>query len=121
MHIDDFLAASKTISILKKLFEDLNKLFPITDLGEIKCYLGINVRHNKAGEYSLNQSNYIHEILKETGMVNAKGSSIPMDLGYLKTRDNTPTVTEATYQKSSDHYCISVSTLDLTFPPLLQY
>ncbi|XP_057333932.1 uncharacterized protein LOC130673055 [Microplitis mediator] len=32
-------------------------------------------------------------------MVNAKGSSIPMDPGYLKARDNTPTVTEATYQK----------------------
>lgn len=43
MHVDDILGAGKRKHTLDKLREDLNKRFSITDLGELKCYLGINV------------------------------------------------------------------------------
>ncbi|XP_053596156.1 uncharacterized protein LOC128668030 [Microplitis demolitor] len=82
-----------------KLSRELNKQFIITDLGELKCYLGINVRRNKAGDFLVSQRKYINKIIENARLTEAKGSNMPMDPGYMKMRDMTPNIFNTTYQK----------------------
>ena len=64
------------IKILKSQFE-------ITDLGDLRLYLGIKVTRENEMFY-LSQKKYIEKILDDYNLKDTKISTIPMDPGYLK-------------------------------------
>ncbi|XP_076638812.1 uncharacterized protein LOC143350676 [Colletes latitarsis] len=57
-------------------------------IGFLKHYLGIEMRRNEEGFYSINQAKYIKKILHRFGLQDAKGSSVPLDHTYFKYKEN---------------------------------
>lgn len=49
VHVDDILVASSSPGRMNQIKDALNEEFEITDLGEAKCYLGIQMKKNKQG------------------------------------------------------------------------
>jgi hypothetical protein len=83
IHVDDILMASDCEELMNKAFKDLNEEFELKDLGDIKVFLSIEVERNVKG-YAISQSRYIDEVVKDTGLEDAKGSKLPLDQGYEK-------------------------------------
>ena len=50
----------------------------------MSTFLGIEVENDAAGDFYVSQGNYIKKIVEEAGLVNAKISKVPLDLGYAK-------------------------------------
>lgn len=83
IYVDDIIVASKTDDEIDNVVRTLKSNFEITELGDLKLYLGIEVSL-KNGLFYLSQENYIEKILNAFNLEDAKISSIPMDPGYLK-------------------------------------
>lgn len=89
VYVDDVIIASKSKNNIDKAKSIFSKEFKTKDLGELKCYLGINVEKDESGYFHMNQENYINNLLKTFGLEDAKSSSIPMDTSYMKIKDDT--------------------------------
>lgn len=83
VYVDDMIIGSSDLSLIRKTEEDLNQEFEVKGLGDIKCYLGVEVERVD-GIFHIHQSNYINQTLKLFGQEDAKGSKYPMDTGYFK-------------------------------------
>lgn len=59
----------------------LNLLFEIKDPGELNYFLRIKVCRSKEGLF-VSQRKYIHDILSETGKLDAKPAKTPLEEGY---------------------------------------
>lgn len=49
------------------MYKRLSNYFELTDLGDISYYLGIKVKKDKDGIYSISQTGYIEKLLKTNG------------------------------------------------------
>ena len=88
---DDMVITSKKNSNVEKFKLDLKKHWEITDLREIGWYLGFAVKCNhQAHTISLNQQTYIEGISGRFGTTNAKGVSMPMELGLNLSDEKIP-------------------------------
>jgi hypothetical protein len=58
---------------------ELESMFNIKKLGDIRQLLGIEITHNSDGSIFLSQSQYITKILERFGMQNCTPVSTPMD------------------------------------------
>lgn len=84
LYVDDILVTcvqEEEITIIERA---LQKKIQITRLGEITCFLGIRVRKDENGIYSLSQENFIRKLVKRYRKEGAKGSKYPMDPSYFK-------------------------------------
>lgn len=99
VHVDDIIVASISKPRIDELKTKLTAEFSINDLGNITCYLGVQIRRNDRGDFVINQSNYIQKILKRAQLNDAKGSTYPMDTGYEKARIKSPEVQTDEYPK----------------------
>uniref|UniRef100_A0A6V7M0T8 Integrase catalytic domain-containing protein n=1 Tax=Bracon brevicornis TaxID=1563983 RepID=A0A6V7M0T8_9HYME len=99
VHVDDMIIASKSSRRIEAVKEALNREFSITDMGDLKFYLGIGVRRDDNRNFYLNQGNYIRKILTRARLSDAKNSTHPMDVGYEKAREKSPRITNESYQK----------------------
>lgn len=78
----------------------MRKNFEISSLGDIQWYLGIEVERDEAGDFYLCQRKCISEVVKSTGLDDAKSSNIPLDPGYGKNDDKQiPLPDNKQYQK----------------------
>jgi hypothetical protein len=84
--VDDFILACEDKVIYQEIIEGLKKNFKISELGEIKFFLGIQVQKID-GVYVLNQTLYINKLLERFNLTEAKISKIPMDPGYLQQKE----------------------------------
>ena len=90
VYIYDFLIAAKDINKINRIADYLKGHFELTNLGEIKHYLRIEIRRDQDGFFLLKQSKYIDKILCKFGLDDAKVSSIPLDQEYVKIRSEEP-------------------------------
>ncbi|KAG5890307.1 hypothetical protein JTB14_032818 [Gonioctena quinquepunctata] len=74
------------MKIIEETAEKLKTNFKITCLGHIDNYLGIQVKKDTHGIYSINQKKYIMKLLRNFKMENSKAVTIPLDTGYYKNR-----------------------------------
>jgi hypothetical protein len=82
IHVDDFLLAGKRIAI--NLFKSqIAKFFDIKDIGVAKMIVGIQVDQSPY-RISINQGNYVNELLLAQGMQDCNPSPIPLSGGELK-------------------------------------
>lgn len=89
IYVDDIAIVTKSDAAMKNVKAMLSSKFKVQDLGEVKQYLSIEVTRDSNGIYSLNQSKYIKKIVSDFGLSDAKASSIPIQVGYGKSkRDN---------------------------------
>lgn len=91
VYVDDLLILSNNIKEKEQLKEELNQEFRMKDLGEAHFILGMRIdRDQSDGSITLDQSNYIKNMLKRFGMEDCKEVSTPMTPGQIFTKDMSP-------------------------------
>jgi hypothetical protein len=80
VYVDDILVAAKRIEAVTAIKDALKKKFDMSDFGEAKTILGINIRRNfEKGELILEQSEYIQNLLSKFRQQNSQYAVTPID------------------------------------------
>jgi len=77
VYVDDIIVASSSQEATAALLRDLQKDFALKDLGELHFFLGIEVKKAPDG-LVLSQGRYVTDVLKRSGMDNAKPVDTPL-------------------------------------------
>lgn len=86
--VDDVTMASKSIEEIKKVKKALANVFEITDLGEAKFFLGMELERDRAaGTLKLSQKRMIEDLLVKYGMEDCKIRSTPLPPGVQLTKE----------------------------------
>jgi Reverse transcriptase (RNA-dependent DNA polymerase) len=103
IYVDDAVTASLTKDEVDEIKRELNKDFPIKEIGELGKFLGWHVmRDYERGVITLTQARYIEKILAEAGMETCWPTGTPLNPRHWKNEDETPTNT-AEYQRLTGH------------------
>lgn len=71
IYVDDILLASNNNELLHEIKQKLMHAFEMTDLGEPKCFLGMNIERNRESRVTtINQKKFIDKILFKFGFEN---------------------------------------------------
>jgi hypothetical protein len=85
IYVDDLLIAGPDLEELKGLKAALSKRFEMTDLGECRYYLGMEIiRDRRNRTIRLSQRGYISKILDDFGFGEMKPVSTPMDTSKIE-------------------------------------
>lgn len=99
-YVDDFKVIAATADDADWFMDTLAKHFDIKDLGEMKRYLGVNVKYNQqAKTLSLSQSEYAEDLVTSFGLSDAHPVQLPMDPGLIIDDDPDPTINVKEYQR----------------------
>lgn len=87
--VDDLLLFTNNQSLKIEIKTKLNQKFSMTDLGEVKQCIGMNIsRDRKAGTITLDQRKYINEVLERFGMSDCRPVRTPIEVNAKFDRDN---------------------------------
>lgn len=80
LYVDDIIVVSNSLDYVAKIKRMLTKRFEMTDMGELKHYLGLKVERNfEKGRMKISQPKYVEDMLRRFGMDDCKPVNIPMD------------------------------------------
>lgn len=99
VHVDDYLMICKNEKLINEVAKEIRSKIEITDLGDVKHFLGIKVERDKNGDFFINQQAYIEKIVCQAGLTDAKVSKVPLDPGYDKLSDDEIMESNKLYQK----------------------
>ncbi|GAB6025573.1 hypothetical protein CHUAL_014034 [Chamberlinius hualienensis] len=103
IYVDDILLAANDTAELENVKTMLKTSFKISDFGEAKFCLGIEINHDKARKsITLTQTKYINDVLDRFGMKDCKPVSTPMDPNHkllLPEKPNAEEMKRLPYQK----------------------
>ncbi|WVZ68483.1 hypothetical protein U9M48_017417 [Paspalum notatum var. saurae] len=77
VYVDDIIVASSSQQATASLLKNLEKDFALKDLGDLHCFLGIEVKRSD-GKLLLSQERYASELLKKAGMQFCKPANTPL-------------------------------------------
>ena len=101
LYVDDFTLVCKDIEIIMKDKETLNKVYNMTDLGELTYILSMHVKWDRqAGHIELSQLRYIKEILERYGKSDVTPISTPTLTNQHLTKLQSPDVDTKSYQRA---------------------
>ena len=84
LFVDDVLILGTEEKLVEELKQKLTKSFQMKDLGRVSNYLGINIRQDlEQGVTTLNQTNYLKNVLKRFNMEDCKPVSTPMEPNFV--------------------------------------
>ena len=79
VYVDDLIIAAKDDETMAQIKKELMSRFPMTDMGELTNYLGIEITRNTATKtISLSQASYINAILREYHMEGCSPVQTPL-------------------------------------------
>lgn len=78
LYVDDIVLTGSSSSLLQHVVDRLRAEFAVKDMGELRFFLGIDVRCTKDGFY-LSQERYTDSILDRAGMAGCKPVTTPID------------------------------------------
>lgn len=84
VYVDDIKAYAPTDAIIDKLGAFISKKYKLTDLGDLKWYLGMEINRLKDDSIVLTQTKYIRDLLRKHGMENCASAPTPMTKVPLK-------------------------------------
>lgn len=87
IYVDDMIVASVSEAEVDKVEKLLKKRISLSSLGEVSHFLGIRVTKDKDGFYALDQQTYVAKVASRFKLDKAKGSKVPMDVGYYRSRE----------------------------------
>jgi len=104
IYVDDLIMLANNLQSLNALKAELGRKFEMKDLGEAHFCLGIQIVRNRAKKtISINQRQYIENILKRFNMSDCKPVGTPMDANtkfFKKSDDNDGGCDEKLYQQA---------------------
>ncbi|XP_065093402.1 uncharacterized protein LOC135714064 [Ochlerotatus camptorhynchus] len=71
---------------IDRIEKDLKRKISLSSLGEVTHFLGIRIAKDEDGFYCMDQKAYVTKLAKQFGLDQAKVSSIPIDVGYYRSR-----------------------------------
>ena len=77
IYVDNIIVTISSDEAIRGLLKDLSAEFALKDLGDLHYFLGIEVKRVTYG-IVLSQEKYVSDILKRSGMMNCKISSMPL-------------------------------------------
>ncbi|KAK4402749.1 Retrovirus-related Pol polyprotein from transposon RE1 [Sesamum angolense] len=86
VYVDDILLTGSSLEEIQAVKSYLHDLFTIKDIGEARYFLGLEIARNSKGSY-VAQTKYILDIVKDTGLLEAKAASTPLPQGLKLTSD----------------------------------
>ena len=99
VHVDDCILIGQKQTVLS-VKSQVAQLFEISDLGEMKHFLGMEVIRDEASRTLwLGQRNYAKNVLKRFSMEDCKTKISPMDAGMQLTKDGTALREEVPYRE----------------------
>ena len=79
-HVDDLMIAAKSITTINEIKRALATRFEMTDGGELRFFLGIQVERDRAQRtLALSQGHFVEQILRRFQMQDCKPVSTPLD------------------------------------------
>lgn len=120
-HIDDILVFSKTIEDINNLYNKLNKDLQISNLGEVKYYLGIEIiRDRQNRSIKLSQKGFIDNLLNKFNKTNLYPTKNPLAQGVKLTKNidqaSKEDIKEYQKQIGSLIYLTTATRADLAYP-----
>jgi histone deacetylase 1/2 len=78
LYVDDIVLTGSSPALLQHVVDHLRAEFAVKDMGELRFFLGIDVKRTSTGFY-LSQEQYAEDILQRAGMSSCKPVSTPVD------------------------------------------
>ena len=102
VYVDDITLAGKTTERIQQIIREIAKQFDVKDMGKLRHFLGVKVKHLEEGGIWIGQPTYIKEILKKFNMENSKSVATPLDSGpkLIKATDDDELFDPETYQSA---------------------
>lgn len=89
--MDDLIILSNDLKLKNDLKDKLKSTFKMKDLGTAEHVLGIKItRDRNLGTISIDQSQYIQEVLERFGMADCAPVSTPVDVNQKLTLEMSP-------------------------------
>lgn len=80
LYVDDIVIAGTTLKAVETIKRCFFNEFDMTDVGEIKCFLGMQVERNREeGVMRISQKQYMESLLRRFGMDDCKPVSTPIE------------------------------------------
>ncbi|KAJ9547861.1 LOW QUALITY PROTEIN: hypothetical protein OSB04_020404 [Centaurea solstitialis] len=77
LYVDDLIFTSNDLIMLSSFKDSMKREFEMTDLGEMKYFLGVEIRQSAAGIH-ISQKKYAEDILRRFGLESCNGVKNPM-------------------------------------------
>lgn len=87
IYVDDIIVACTSEEEIARVERSLKENLTLSSLGDVSCFLGIRIRKDVNGFYSMDQQGYILRIANRFNLDRARGSKIPLDTGYYRIRE----------------------------------
>lgn len=82
IYVDDIIIASRSMSVIGALKKKLSLEFEMTDLNEVKMFLGLAIeRDMEKGVLQIGQKQYLLSLLNRFGMGECKAAHTPIEVG----------------------------------------
>ncbi|RVW13837.1 Retrovirus-related Pol polyprotein from transposon RE1 [Vitis vinifera] len=86
VYVDDVIIASNNQGAIADLKSELNKLFSLKDLGDVKYFLGLEIAKSSTG-ICVSQQKYVLDLLSDFGYLGCKAASTPMEANVKLSMD----------------------------------
>lgn len=122
IYVDDLIIVGNDLEEVKSFKTQLSLYFKMKDVGPVSTYLGIKIEHDlTSGITTLNQTDYLKQVLERFGMSNCKSVSTPMDANFRMDLKNLSTEDKALERKCRSvigclMYAMLGSRPDLCYP-----
>ena len=90
LYVDDILIVGKCKSEIDEMKEVLKSEFEMTDLGEAKKILGIEIKRKRPDMLMLSQEEYLRKVLKRFNMDKSKPVMTPLAAHFKLTKEQSP-------------------------------
>ncbi|XP_070492249.1 uncharacterized protein [Chironomus tepperi] len=99
VHVDDILVVSNNPELIENFKNHIGKLFEVKDMGNVKHFLGIDVKRDEDGNFQISQRQYIEKVVEEAGLNDGKVSKYPLMTGYFRHHDENYLESNNEYRK----------------------